>query len=139
MYILRLEAPRKTPVPKSMVLETRLAAVSATKTTKGTPITVTADTPEDASTATTATAGDVIAAIDVTATTGAPEDVASHDDDALRSRCLQLVCKNGSYPTQDCNVAGIYTGPLPCAASGILGGYKLMVTNTQEPGLRALT
>ena len=53
-----------------------------TKTTKAVPITATVDTLEDASMA---TAVDIITAAEVTATTAAPEDVASHDGDALRS------------------------------------------------------
>ena len=82
--------------------------------------------------AATNTLEDAMAATEVTATTNASEDVASHDSDVLCSRCLQPVCQNESYSTQDWAVTGIYTGPLPRPASGRLRVIKSMVPNTQE-------
>ena len=57
--------------------------------------------------------------------------------DPLHSRCLQLFHKSESYSIQGCNVVGIYMGPPPCAASGGSRGCKAMVSNSQEPELRA--
>ena len=120
----------KTPVTKSMVLETHLAAVSVTQTTRANAATTKA--PEETNIATTTTAVDAITPAEDTVTANVPEDVASHDDNVLHTRCLQPVHQNESYFTQDCNVAEIYTGPLPRAERGGSGVSKLMVNNTQE-------
>ena len=124
------ETPRKSPVSKMMVSEMHLAAVSVTKTTKLS--TMTADTLENVNAKATLTAEDAITATEFTATTNAPKDVASHDDDALHTQHLQPACQLRDYSTQNYDDAGTYTGAFPRTVRGGLKGSNLTVTNTRE-------
>ena len=77
------------------------------------------------------TAKAAITTTELTAATNAPEDVASHEDDALHTQRLQAIHQFRDYSTQDYNVAVTYTGPLPCSASGGLEVSRTMGTSTQ--------
>ena len=64
------------------------------------------------------TTEDATIATEVAASASGPEDMASHNDNALHTGCLQSACQIKNYSTQDCEVARNCTGPLPCGASG---------------------
>ena len=75
-----------------------------------------ADTPNNVSTTANMTARYAITTTELLAATNAPKDVASPDTDALHTQRLQAVRQFRDYSTQDYNVAGTHTGPLPRAA-----------------------